>query len=109
VSAPASPFGFPLVDADEHYYEPRDAFTRHMPKALKRLAIRVEGDPASHDGERIVVGDKPFTFLRANYDRVVRPGALREMLRTMKSGLRPARPSRKMSSLPTSTVMRVWR
>jgi predicted TIM-barrel fold metal-dependent hydrolase len=79
--------GFPLVDADEHYYEPRDAFTRHMPKALRHLAIRVEGDPAAEGGERIVVGDRPFTFLRANYDRVVRPGALREMLRTMKSGL----------------------
>jgi predicted TIM-barrel fold metal-dependent hydrolase len=57
-----------------------------MPKALKHLAIRVEGH-AGADDERIVVGDKPFTFLRANYDRVVRPGALREMLRTLKSGV----------------------
>jgi predicted TIM-barrel fold metal-dependent hydrolase len=77
--------GFPLIDADEHYYEPRDAFTRHMPKALAHLAVRVEG--AGTADERIMVGDKPFTFLRHNYDRVVKPGALREMLRTMKSGL----------------------
>ena len=74
-----SGLGFPLVDADEHYYEPRDAFTRHMPRALRHLAIRVDGDSIS-------VGDRPFTFLRANFDRVVKPGALREMLRTMKSG-----------------------
>ncbi|MBV9934937.1 MAG: amidohydrolase [Actinobacteria bacterium] len=76
--------GFPLVDADEHYYEPRDAFTRHMPKALAHLAVHVEG---AGDDERVMIGDQPFTFLRQNYDRVVKPGALREMLRTMKSGL----------------------
>jgi predicted TIM-barrel fold metal-dependent hydrolase len=72
--------GYLLADADNHYYEPRDAFTRHMPTKYADLAVRVEG-------ERIVVGDRPFTFLRHNYDRVVKPGALREMLRTMKSGL----------------------
>ncbi|MBV8693016.1 MAG: amidohydrolase [Actinobacteria bacterium] len=84
MSAVSSPMGFPLVDADEHYYEPRDAFTRHMPKALAHLAVHVEG---AGDDERVMIGDKPFTFLRQNYDRVVKPGALREMLRTMKSGL----------------------
>jgi predicted TIM-barrel fold metal-dependent hydrolase len=76
---------FALIDADEHYYEPRDAFTRHMPKALAHLAVRVED--AGTERERVVVGDRPFTFLRQNYDRVVKPGALREMLRTIKSGL----------------------
>jgi predicted TIM-barrel fold metal-dependent hydrolase len=68
-----------LVDADNHYYEPRDAFTRHMPARHASLAVRVEG-------EKVFVGDRPFTFLRQNYDRVVRPGALRELLRTLKSG-----------------------
>jgi predicted TIM-barrel fold metal-dependent hydrolase len=75
---------FPLIDADEHYYEPRDAFTRHMPKALAHLAVRVE--EAGTERERVMVGDRPFTFLRQNYDRVVKPGALREMLRTLKTG-----------------------
>ena len=26
---------YALVDSDNHYYEPRDAFTRHMPAALR--------------------------------------------------------------------------
>ena len=72
-----------LCDADNHYYEPRDAFTRHMPAALAHLAVQtrvVDGH------ERIFIGDEPFTFLRHNYDEVVKPGALREMLRSMKKG-----------------------
>lgn len=78
-----TPLGYALADADTHYYEPRDCFTRHMPARHAHLAIQVVG---SGEDERIVVGDKPFTFLRANYDRVMRPGALREMLRGMASG-----------------------
>jgi predicted TIM-barrel fold metal-dependent hydrolase len=74
---------YKLVDADNHYYEPRDAFTRHMPAVNQELAVRVLGQG---DDERIVVGDKPFTFLRHNFDRVVKPGALRELLRSMKKG-----------------------
>ena len=74
---------YALVDADNHYYEPRDAFTRHMPASLRHLAVNVRGEG---ERERIFIGDEPFTFLRHNYDHVVRPGALREMLRTMKKG-----------------------
>jgi predicted TIM-barrel fold metal-dependent hydrolase len=70
---------YQLIDADNHYYESRDAFTRHMPASKQHLAIHEEG-------RRIVIGDRPFTFLRHNYDRVNRPGALRQMLRTLKSG-----------------------
>lgn len=76
-------FGYALVDADNHYYEPRDAFTRHMPADKLHLAVHVEGHG---DRERIMIGDRPFTFLRHNYDQVVKPGALREMLRSMKKG-----------------------
>ena len=36
--------------------------------------------------ERIFIGDKPFTFLRHNFDRVVKPGALRELLRDDEEG-----------------------
>ena len=73
-----------MFDADNHYYEPRDAFTRYMPASMmhKAIAPRVDADGR----ERVYVGDKPFTFLEhRNYDTVVPPGALREMLRAMKS------------------------
>jgi predicted TIM-barrel fold metal-dependent hydrolase len=49
-----------------------------MPASKQHLAVREEG-------HGITVGARPFTFLRHNYDRVNRPGALREMLRTLKS------------------------
>lgn len=71
---------YALVDADNHYYEPRDAFTRHMPKSTAHLAVHVD------DNDDIFIGDEPYVFLRNNYDRVVKPGALKDMLRTLKSG-----------------------
>jgi predicted TIM-barrel fold metal-dependent hydrolase len=76
---PAVP-DYPLFDADNHYYEPRDCFTRHIEPRLRPKAIRIElGD----DGrDRIWVGEKPFTFLKDwSFERAYRPGALREMLR----------------------------
>jgi predicted TIM-barrel fold metal-dependent hydrolase len=70
-----------LFDADNHYYEPRDCFTRHIEPRFRDRAIRVEVDA---DGrERIWIGSKPFTFLNPDFESAVRPGALREMLRGM--------------------------
>jgi predicted TIM-barrel fold metal-dependent hydrolase len=74
-----------LFDADNHYYEPRDCFTRYIEPDLRDRAVqvRVDGDGK----ERVYVGDRRFTFLEhRNFDTVVPPGALREMLRAMKSG-----------------------
>lgn len=76
--------GFSTIDCDQHYYEPRDAFTRHMPAKQLPLAVRTELDA---DGvEHTYVGDKLYTFTRPFYDTAVKPGALRELLRSMKSG-----------------------
>ena len=75
----ASP-AYPLFDADNHYYETRDCFTRHMPRRLAGCAIRVTPDAAGRD--RIWVGDKPFTFLENwSFTHANQPGALRELLR----------------------------
>ena len=79
-----------LFDADNHYYEPRDGFTRHMP-----AGARPRGPRARRDGnDDIFIGDEPFTFLRQQLRPTVgQPGALREMLRTMKTGDVGERPS----------------
>jgi predicted TIM-barrel fold metal-dependent hydrolase len=72
--------GYRLFDADNHYYETRDCFTRHMPKPLLDRAIHVLPDAAGRD--RIWVGDKPFTFLENwSFTLANKPGALRELLR----------------------------
>ena len=74
--------GYRLFDADNHYYEPRDCFTRLIEPKYRAKAIHVEHDDAGI--ERILVGDKPFTFLgQYDFDRSAKPGSLREMLRLM--------------------------
>lgn len=77
-----------LFDADHHYYEPRDCYTRHIEARYADRAIRVvpsDGGGTGH--EQILVGNRPFTFLRHHsFDTALRPGALREMLRNLKSG-----------------------
>lgn len=74
-----------IFDADNHYYEPQDCFTRFMPAARMEEAIRVV---ESGDRSEVVIGDRPFTFLREPFSDVhTKPGSLREMLRNMKSGL----------------------
>jgi len=74
-----------LFDADNHYYEPRDCYTRHIDPKFRDRAIHVERDADGH--EVILVGERPFTFLRHHsFDRASKPGALREMLRNLKSG-----------------------
>ena len=76
--------GYGLYDADNHYYEPPDCYTRHIEPKFRDRAIHVEQDDEGRDV--VLVGDRPFTFLdHYSFERVARPGALREMLRTMKS------------------------
>jgi len=70
--------GSPLFDADNHYYETRDCFTRHIEPRFRDCAIRVEPD------DRVFVGDRPFTFLENPFfETTVKPGSLREMLRNL--------------------------
>ncbi len=86
-----------LFDCDNHIYEPADAVTRYLPKeALGRAITPVtlaNGEQGLLAGGRLVTGlDHPI-------DMAHRPGALKEMLRQMKSGkptegyaLEPLRP-----------------
>ena len=103
-----APIDYPLFDADNHYYETRDAFTRFMPSSLLPLAIQPRTDA---DGiERVYVGDRPFTFLEhRNYDSVVPPGALREMLRAMKSKSADVRGTSTTVPMPDEYVHRAGR
>ena len=80
---------YELVDSDTHYYEPDDCFTRYIEPGLASRAVRPvvaeDGRPA------IMVGDRRFTFLGDTFpganERAPRPGALRELMRNLKSGV----------------------
>jgi predicted TIM-barrel fold metal-dependent hydrolase len=77
---------YALFDADNHYYEPNDCFTRFIEPRHRDKAIQVK----HVDGQdRVFIGDKPFTFLTEGFlgDVVSKAGALRELLRSMKTGV----------------------
>jgi predicted TIM-barrel fold metal-dependent hydrolase len=77
------PLAYPVFDSDQHYYEPRDCFTRCMAKKDHPRGIRVSQDADGRDV--ITIGDKPFTFLDWNFDRYPKAGALKQMLKLMKT------------------------
>jgi predicted TIM-barrel fold metal-dependent hydrolase len=64
-----------LVDADNHYYEPDDAFTRHLDPAFADCAVHIERDAGGRG--RPWVGRDPAYYLEMTpVDRIGRPGAV---------------------------------
>lgn len=75
---------FKMFDCDNHIYEPADAVTKYLPAEYLNRAITpvrlANGEEGLLAGGRLVAGlDHPI-------DKAHRPGALKEMLRQMKSG-----------------------
>ena len=71
--------GFGLIDADNHYYEPLDACTRHLEKEFRRRGVQVV-----HDGPRTMVlaGGSIFRFIpNPAFDPIIVPGCLDPMFR----------------------------
>jgi predicted TIM-barrel fold metal-dependent hydrolase len=77
-----------IFDCDTHCYEPRDAFTRYLPKELLGRASLAPVRTA--DGtEAILAGGRIATFNSEQglgFEMAYRPGSLKEMLRQMASG-----------------------
>ncbi len=67
------------VDADNHYYETRDAFTRHIEPAYAARTLRVE--TAAGGGDAIVVDGRPYVFSEPKFDKTNPPGSLLANLR----------------------------
>lgn len=70
-----------IFDADTHYYETRDAFTRHLDPKLAGRGVHARPDASGRD--RVWVGDEPCRWLDGvwDYDRMAGPGTLAEQLR----------------------------
>ena len=69
-----------VIDADNHYYEPDDAFLRHLDPVFsdRALHIRRSGDGTG----RPYFGDQPLYYLeRSPADRMGRPGGADPPLR----------------------------
>ncbi|MCU1343796.1 MAG: hypothetical protein JWL70_62 [Acidimicrobiia bacterium] len=70
--------GYPLYDADQHYYEPEDALTRHLPAEFRRLVRWVDID--GH--HRLILDGQVFAKMaNASYNPIAKPGALSEMFK----------------------------
>ena len=64
----------PLFDADNHYYEARDAFTRHLPP---RMAERTVMEVTVNGRVRHLIGGKlNHAVTNPTFDPVSKPGAL---------------------------------
>jgi len=65
---------FKPIDADNHYYEPLDAFTRHLDKKFKWRGVH-----PVQDGKRmkILIGGKVNRFVpNPTFDPIIVPGCL---------------------------------
>ena len=69
----------PVLDVDQHYYEPLDAFTRHRPKEWRERTVQT----AVIDGRtRQIVGGKiNHTVTNPTFDPIVKPGAMADYFR----------------------------
>ena len=75
---------YPVLDADTHYYEPRDAFTRHLDRKHWEEGIRIVRDERGR--EQILVGHRLYRMVVPEFEITTKPGALREMLKRMAEG-----------------------
>jgi len=74
---------FDAFDADNHYYEATDAFTRHLPPQHAKLVqwAEIGGKP------RMIVDNKIFRFIpNPTFDPVARPGCLDDYFRGKVAG-----------------------
>lgn len=70
---------FAPIDADNHYYEALDAFTRHLDPKFARRGVQVMND-GRHT--HIVIGGKVNRFIpNPTFDPIIVPGCLDLMLR----------------------------
>jgi predicted TIM-barrel fold metal-dependent hydrolase len=69
---------FPVFDADNHMYETRDAFTRHLPKRYRDAVKYVEVDGRT----KIMIRGLVSNYIpNPSFDVVARPGAQEEYFR----------------------------
>jgi predicted TIM-barrel fold metal-dependent hydrolase len=71
--------GYDLVDADNHYYEPYDCFTRYIDPDFSDRSINVRVDAKGRG--RLFFGDRQFRYIRViQTDYIGAPGSMRTML-----------------------------
>jgi predicted TIM-barrel fold metal-dependent hydrolase len=71
----SSPLDWPIYDADQHYYEAADSFTRHLDPAYSYAFQWVTAKETGRT--HLIVGDRLFTMIsNPTFSPVGKPGAL---------------------------------
>ena len=65
-----------LFDADNHYYETPDCFSRYMNRADADRAITARR--TERGGWSVMVGDHPYCFMDVKFDKTNPPGSMHE-------------------------------
>jgi hypothetical protein len=69
----------PVLDVDQHYYEPLDAFTRHCPKEWSERTVQTA--VVGRRTRQIVGGKIDHTVTNPTFDPIVKPGAMADYFR----------------------------
>jgi predicted TIM-barrel fold metal-dependent hydrolase len=65
---------FLAFDADNHYYETLDTFTRHLDKQFRRRGVQIV---QANDRPMVLIGERVSRFIpNPTFDPVLRPGSL---------------------------------
>jgi predicted TIM-barrel fold metal-dependent hydrolase len=73
-------FDFAPIDADNHYYEPLDAFTRHLDPKFAQRGVQVITDERGHT--QLLMGGQINRFIpNPTFDPIIVPGCLDLMFR----------------------------
>ncbi|MGH3560132.1 MAG: amidohydrolase family protein, partial [Mycobacterium sp.] len=80
---------YQAIDADNHYYEPLDAFTRHLDKNFRKRGVQMVSD-GRHT--QAVIGDRVNRFIpNPTFDPIIVPGCLDLLFRgEIPEGVDPA-------------------
>src|SRR6201998_2105125 len=84
-----SNLGYKAIDVDNHYYEPLDAFTRHLDKKFRRRGVQMFSD-GRHT--QAIIGDRVNRFIPTQtFDPIIVPGCLDLLFRgEIPEGVDPA-------------------
>jgi hypothetical protein len=69
----------PLFDCDNHYYEAKDAFTRHVPRKMQRRCVQWVEMDGKH--RHLVAGKLNHAVGNPTFNPISKPGVLREYYR----------------------------
>ena len=68
------------IDADNHYYEPLDSFTRYLDPAFKQRGVQVLADDRGH--KQVLIGGRVNRFIpNPTFDPIIVPGCIDPLFR----------------------------